>query len=383
MGCIIQQTQRNKKGVDINANKAFIVGSSFSMRQNYIVRRNIWLGGKERCKLPPRETDKNLIDNSHSGEMSATSQKKIRCAVNWLCASAQQKWIPECAQHKGFYFKVNFITLTLPCTNSHITHENIFKLLLEKFLDNARANWGLNLYTWKIELQKNGSPHVHIATDTYINYYKLRKYWNSLLSKEGVLQHYTDKHNGCSFEQYISWYPPNDFCDVSRSYERWSLGNKMGWTDPNTTDVHAVRHIKDLPAYISKYMAKELTSEIMVQGLSALATPRSTARMWGCSLALSKKFKDTLDVYSDEYEDEDSSLFNAALHVKQILGKKDRCGIQHPVADIIFIKPYQWHSVVKGRFYRYYQRSILELRNAHKSDAVVKTMLPDKVLSLN
>jgi hypothetical protein len=311
--------------------------------------------------------------------MSIQSQKKIRCAVNWLCASAQQKWIPECADHKGFYFKVNFITLTLPCTNSHVTHENIFKLLLEKFLDNARANWGLNLYTWKIELQKNGSPHVHIASDTYINYRKLRTYWNKLLEKEGVLHHYREKHTGCKFEQYLHWYPTNDFVDVAKSYERWCIGNKTNWSDPNTTDVHAVLKIKDLPAYISKYMAKELNSAIMVKGLCALATPRSTSRMWGCSVALSRKFKDSIELYDGEYEPEDSSLFSDQLHHKQVLGNPDKAGVCHSVADIIFIKSHQWHTVIKGRFYRYYNQSILELRNAHKSPDVVSRLAPQAV----
>ena len=68
---------KNKKGNVIGANKPKLIGSSFCIRPNYIVRRNVWFSGKEKVKLPPRVTDKNLSDNSHTGAMSEQSQKKI------------------------------------------------------------------------------------------------------------------------------------------------------------------------------------------------------------------------------------------------------------------------------------------------------------------
>ena len=363
----------------INGKKAVIIGSTFALRQNYIVRRNIWLSKKEKVKGIPRSTDANLKDKSHTGVMSPQSQKKIRCAVNWLCASAQQKWIPETIGHKGFYFKINFITLTLPCTNSHITHNNIFKLLLEKFLDNARENWGLNLYTWKIELQKNGSPHVHIASDTYIHYRKLRTYWNKLLQKEGVLQHYQNKHAGCKFEQYLKWYPPNDFCDVAKSHERWTIGKKTNWSDPNTTDIHSVLNVKDLPAYISKYMAKDLIAPTEVNDLVPCEVPRSTARMWGCSLALSRMFKASEDIYDGDFQPEDSCFYKGGFIIKQIMGNPNKMGLSYPVADVIFMNDHLWRTKAKGRFYKFYVNAITRLRNAHKSDHVVSMLAPQAV----
>jgi hypothetical protein len=367
--------QKDKKGNVIGANKPRIIGSRFCIRPNYIVRQNIWFSPKEKVKLPARETDKNLSVNSHTGEMSEQSQKKIRCAINWLTTCARQKWIPECKEHKGFYFKVNFITLTLPCTGSHITHDNINKLLLAPFLDYARKMWGLSAYVWKIELQANGNPHVHLTTDTYIHWTKLRNYWNKLCSKEGLTQQYTAKYLSCKFDFYLKNNPATDLVSVANRHEQWSHGNSIGWSTPNTTDVHSVRNVKDLAAYVSKYMAKNLSETIVVKGLSALAAPTSTSRMWGCSYALSRAYKAHVEIYDGEYEPDDSCLYGGEFQVKQILGNPDKAGMRHSVADVIFLKSHHWHGKVKGKYYRVFCSVRTTIQNEYRQKDVVSKML--------
>lgn len=344
-----------------------IVGHKFSVKPNYIVRSNIWLLANSNNIYQGRETDKNLQDNSHTGAVSAQTEKKIRSAVNWLCAQARQKWVPECKEHKGFYFKVNFITLTLPALNTHITADNIHKLLLQPFLDNLRKTYFLNLYVSKIELQKNGNPHVHLTTDTYIHWTKLRNLWNKQLAKEGLLELYKSKYTGCKFADYAKWHPPTELVDVAKTYERWQYGNQSNWESPNTTDVHAVRDIKDLAAYISKYMAKDLNAEIMVKGLSAMATPRSTARMWSCSQQLSAAYSASFEMTEFNEEHQLDCLYKSALQVKQVLGNPDKYGIRHPICDVFFIKPHDWHTKIKGVLKYLYDTVKYELQNAYRN----------------
>ena len=374
----------NSERTALQSTKPRIVGSAFCIRPNYIVRRNIWFSHKEKTKQPSRATDINLSDNSHTGEMSAQSQKKIRCAINWLTTCARQKWIPECEEHKGFYFKVNFITLTLPCVGSHITHENINKLLLAPFLDNMRKNYGLGAYVWKIELQKNGNPHIHLTTDTYIHWTKLRNYWNKLLEREGLLQVYTAKYLNCKFDYYLEQNPATDLVSVANRYVQWQHGNSIGWSTPNTTDVHSVKNIEDVAAYVSKYMAKSLSETICEQGLSAMAAPRSTARMWGCSLQLSRAYNTSVEIYDGEYTPDDGVIYQGGFIIKHILGKPDKAGIQHPIADVIFVRPSDWHGRIKGKLYHCFSNVRTLVQNEHRSPSVAASLihpLPSPILN--
>lgn len=374
--------QKDKKGNIIDYNKPRIVGSSFCIRTNYIVRRNIWLSHKEKVKQPPRSTDKNLLDNSHTGEMSPQSQKKITSAINWLTTCARQKWIPECAEHKGFYFKVNFITLSLSANDGSITADNIHRLLLAPFLDYARKMWSMSAYVWKIELQANGNPHIHITTDTYIHWLKLRNYWNKLQSNLGLTQLYTAKYINCNFDFYLKNNPATDLVSIANRWEQWKHSSSIGFSSPNSTDVHSVKNIKDMPAYLCKYMAKNMSEVVQVRGLSALAAPTFTSRMWGCSAALSKAFKTTVDIYTGEQEEGDSCLYDGTFQIKQVLGKPDRAGIQHPIADIIFLKPHHWHGKIKGKFYRVFLQVKLSIQNEYRSPHVINMLAPPPVTAI-
>ncbi len=356
------------------ASKPRIIGSSFCIRPNYLVRRNVWFSSKAPTKLPPRKTDKNLSDNSHTGEMSEQSQKKIRCAINWLALCARQKWIPATPDSKGFYFKVNFITLSLSANDGTITQDNFHKLLLAPFLDYARKYFGLSSYVWKIELQKNGNPHAHITTDTYIHWAKLRNYWNKLQARYGLTQLYTAKYLNCKFAFYLEQNPATDHLSVAQRYEQWQYGTKIKWSSPNSTDVHSVKNIKDIAAYCSKYMAKNLSECIQVRGLSAMAAPVSTSRMWGCSYSLSKAYSTSDEVLGPDVDNEYASLYKGGFVIKQILGKPDKCGIQHPIADVIFLKPHHWQALRSGRLYHIFSSVKHSIQNEHRSANVVTSM---------
>lgn len=150
-------------------------------------------------------------------------RKRLEKAITWLIFGAKNKRITDMQTGKTFTFKINFLTLTLPATQQHSDQE-ITSRCLKNFLDVCRKNIDLTNYIWRAEAQANGNIHYHIVTDKYIHYNDLRKWWNQSLELLG----------------YISAYE-----------KKWKHRN------PNSVDVHSVKHVDRLASYLSKYMAKE------------------------------------------------------------------------------------------------------------------------------
>jgi hypothetical protein len=79
-------------------------------------------------------------------------------------------------------------------------------------------------YIWKAELQQNGQIHYHITTNIFIRFDLIRKRWNYLQQKAGLLDSYYEKH---------------------------------GHYNPNSTDVHKVYNDDNIEAYLEKYISKQ------------------------------------------------------------------------------------------------------------------------------
>jgi hypothetical protein len=165
----------------------------------------------------------HLDDNSHSGKVSMKGRKRLEKAINWLLYLAKPKKVTDSTTGKKFIFKVNFITLTLPATQTH-TDQQISATCLKNFLDVCRAQCGLNNYVWRAEAQANGNIHFHLITDVYIHHTDIRRWWNQSVELLGYIQEFQKKFHH---------------------------------TNPNSIDVHSVKHINRLSSYLSKYMSKE------------------------------------------------------------------------------------------------------------------------------
>lgn len=164
----------------------------------------------------------NLDDNSHNGIVSSKASKKLELAIAWLVFNAKVKRVQDIQLQKTFTFKVNFITLTLPAKQAH-TDQEIKDVCLNNFLTVARKA-GLKNYVWRAEAQPNtGNIHFHIVSDIYIHYATIQRWWNQSVELLG----------------YVSEFEA-----------------KFHHTNPNSTDVHSVKHVKKLASYLSKYCAK-------------------------------------------------------------------------------------------------------------------------------
>ncbi|HDY76130.1 MAG TPA: hypothetical protein ENH49_06365 [Candidatus Marinimicrobia bacterium] len=170
------------------------------------------------------QTKYHLAHNLHVGLMSQKAKTRMRNAVNWLAAAATRKRVWQKSTNKSFYFKLSFITLTLPQHDTELSDQEFKSRVLHPFLIYAAKSWSLYNYVWKAEPQDNGNIHIHITTDIFIHHQKLRKAWNRQLSNLGLLDKFELKH---------------------------------GHRSPPSTEIKAVRSVKNLAGYISEYLVKD------------------------------------------------------------------------------------------------------------------------------
>ena len=97
----------------------------------------------------------------------------------------------------------------------------------------------------KAELQERGQVHYHLTVNSFIHWQEIQNKWNKLQHKAGYLDDFAKKH---------------------RHYK------------PNSTDVHSVKNVKDIEAYLVKYICKNQKDKTLLNG-----------KVWGCSSSLEGK----------------------------------------------------------------------------------------------
>ena len=170
-----------------------------------------------------REAEVHLLDNDHNGHISNKAKSRINQGIDWMLYLANEKTFQGFKSNRKYKFRVNFVTLTLSSKQVH-TDQEIKNQLLNQFLIEARVRWKVGMYLWRAEPQNNGRIHFHILTDKFIPYKELKNTWNRIQDKLGYVQRAPDF--------------------------------KKGW-NPNSTDVHSVRKVRKLGAYLAKYCTKE------------------------------------------------------------------------------------------------------------------------------
>lgn len=164
----------------------------------------------------------HLKKNCHNGELSDKAVKRIKNAIEWLLIRSNPQRVWNRHQNKLMFFRLNFITLTLPSKQVHSDKE-ITGRCLNNFLNILRNKHGVSDYLWKAESQTNGNIHFHITTNKFIHWRDVRSAWCSSVELLG----------------YVS-----------------SFRKKFHHSNPPCTEVKKVKHIRRLAAYLSKYMAK-------------------------------------------------------------------------------------------------------------------------------
>lgn len=193
--------------------------------------------------LKPRKSDKRKMPENNRDKFSKKSAKNLKVKINALLYSVDKKILLTGDNRH----KVVFVTLTLPAKQRHSDVE-IKSKCLNQLLTELRDKYGVTLYVWKAERQKNGNLHFHLLVNRYIPAMELRDSWNRILSKLGYIDDFEVKH---------------------------------GHRSPNSTDVHSLykdkrtgKRIGSVVAYMAKYMSKK---DEVIEG-----------RYWYASASLSK-----------------------------------------------------------------------------------------------
>ena len=182
--------------------------------------------------------------STYSGKITKGSKKRMTKAISLLIQSTKTREIHNPVSNTKHQFKLSFITLTIPECDIKPDAKFCNKNLLEPFIRVLRRRYGLKNYVWKLELQANGMVHYHFTSNMFIVHTDLRNEWNNLLRKNSLL---IDFHT------------------------------RTGKHDPNSTDIHSVKNVNNLEAYLIKYVTKDDQNGEAVNG-----------KIWDCSLALKK-----------------------------------------------------------------------------------------------
>ena len=234
------------------------------------------------------EAFKNLeIRKSKYNEISENGRKRLLNAVSYMLYISKNKNITgkqkmkknignnEIEIEKGkkykksVKYKLTFITLTLSAKQMQDDKE-ITKHLLKRFLDELRRKWNVKHYVWKAEKQENGNIHYHILCDQFIKWQEIREKWNHIQNKEGF--NYVDRYSAKMQEFFKDGFQmlPGDKRSFQKQLEAYYRNKENNWTNPNSTDIHALYKVKNIAGYITKYVAKSVTKTSRIQAMDEL-----------------------------------------------------------------------------------------------------------------
>jgi hypothetical protein len=195
----------------------------------------------------------NLKKERFSGVVSKAAQKKIQTIIDtWYVVKKHWQSKNDKSVKIG-YSSMNLITVTLPCKQFH-TDKEIKRQLLNHLIIKLTRDYNVKHYIWKAEAQNNGNLHFHMIIDQYINWKELRNVWNEITEKLGYITNFEMLHKH---------------------------------RNPNSTDIHKIGKVRNIVAYMAKYMSKSEGKRF------------DSGRVWGCSDSL-RSLKPIVLCYSNK-----------------------------------------------------------------------------------
>jgi hypothetical protein len=279
--------------------------------------------------------------DAYAGLMTSHARKRLKRAIQLIVATAQPKKAMNFKLNQEFTFKLNFITLTLPGPQGNITDKEIKSKVLDVWIKAARRRFKLGSYIWRAERQKNGNLHFHLVTDVYIPYDQLRDTWNNRLNALGFIDRFEQKH---------------------------------GHRHPNSTDVHAIKKVRNLAAYFTKYMAKGercaedlyrvpyarqiwhekllLKPGVQYKRVHTREESRIDGKLWDCSVNLKQKHNCEMLIEGQAAEVLTKASSNP--EVRQV--STDHC-------LILFFSPAQFKHYIRGAMLEQYRGWLASIRH--------------------
>ena len=278
------------------------------------------------------------LEHQEKGFLSKKGQKAIRNAVYWFLYSVDKNLIIQGRGKK----KVGFLTLTLQSKQVHSDKE-IKAKCLNQFLTEIRQDYGVKKYIWKAEKQENGHLHFHILTDTFLPVFEIREKWNRIIGKLGYVRMYSERMRKLSFSEYceLRWTEKGlqklnkteRLKNLKRAFKKGTLEK---WRNPNSIDLESLKKVKNVGAYIGKYMSKEhRKKELTAEEKQALSVD---GRLWYSSVSVSKMKNLQIEAFQPEFV-EFIDMVSDAKHEKFIYETDYTLSLSVPV-DILFKRGY-------------------------------------------
>lgn len=223
----------------------------------------------------------------YSGRVTDEASKRIRRTVDVFLQRSPERTIWNTATNQQNQFRLNFITLTIP-DEKEVDGREAYKGL-KVFIGHFKRPPGkkaiseqLKSYIWKAELQKRGQIHYHLTTNSFLNLWEIRRVWNGICFRRGWMEEYRKKY---------------------------------GNTNPNSTDVHAVYKVKDIQAYLGKYLSKDGRVDVSeCGGIVPIWEPTIKGKVWDASQDL-KIPRYSYELDGDTYERLDDGVRSGSVRV--------------------------------------------------------------------
>lgn len=318
-----------------------IIGLNYYIKPTYICAVPEYERTHGRSYKKIKSEQENLKDNHHKGILSKSASKKLSNAIDWLVISATKKRIYSKQEEKLFWFRCNFITLTIPEQKNEVKSKLLTQKLLPKLIDSMKYKYELKNYVWVVELQANNTPHIHITSDTFIHHDWLRNKWNSILFKEGLLNNH--------YEKFGNYTPPS-------------------------TEVRSVKNASAIHKYLSSYVSNGLKKYCQSKygdnyTQSELEEAKETfkrvinGRLWGCNYELSHENKLSYSVSPGENDEIFKSLEQAKIKSEEIRTEPDYMGRTLWVCNIWKMKFRDWKLKIRGKLMEIMQQHVSNIRN--------------------
>lgn len=291
----------------------------FKFRATAIIQTEVQEWAGENLDRVRTKQNENLKNNTTKGQLSEQGKRKLKQAINWLVVSSQKKKLKSLKTNFVHDFKINFVTLTIPPQENEQVNEKKFKTILNTWLTYHRKYNKLNNYVWKIEKHKDNRLHIHILTDTFIHHKSVRESWNLILKRNGLLEYHNKKFNNY---------------------------------DPNSTDIHSIKKVKKVAAYMIKYMTKNNKVDELYNG-----------RVWSASSKISSVMQNNLIIEPDEYREVTKKLWQKGIEYKTIFTEPNKFNVQYPVCEMFFLHGLDWIKLKGSILYDFFKELILYLRS--------------------
>lgn len=235
-------------------------------------------------------------DKKTHGKVSEQARRKMSKATEYLLYLADQNSATSNYSGKTFNFKIAFVTLTLPSKQVHTDNE-IKERCLNQMLIELKVRYKVRFYLWRAEKQKNNNIHFHILVDKFIPWSELRDRWNRIVNKLGYVERYRDEMKLFHREGFRVRENLLKHWDYQKQVKAYQKGKINDWSSPNSTDIHSIRKINNVKAYVLKYCTKDEENH-EVEG-----------RLWGSSEELSN-IKGGQSVIDSQVSDELDKLIS-------------------------------------------------------------------------